>query len=134
MVAPIPVDGTDSHDAGKRRRLRRKQNSHNGRLVFGASCDHLDCVIRDFSESGARVWVSDPDAVPQKVTLLEPANLMAYDATATWRCGNLVGLSFDHEFSVGSEEAVRLVALRKLILEIKDRPPIDDSHPAANTP
>lgn len=132
MVAPIPVDATDSPEAGKRRRLRRKQTSHNGRLVFGANFDHLDCEIRDFSEGGARVWVSNPDAVPEKVTLLEPTNLMAYDATAAWRCGNLIGLSFEHEFSVDTEEAVRLVAWRKLILELKDLMLAEGSQPAAN--
>ena len=125
MVAPIPVDGSDSHEAQKRRRLRRKQASHDGRLVFGANYDHLDCVIRDFSDGGARVWVSDADAVPENVTLLEPNNLMAYDATATWRCGNLIGLSFDRAFSLDTEEAVRLVALRQMIVEIKEQLPAD---------
>ena len=132
MVAPIPVDAADSHEGGKRRRLRRKQTSHNGRLVFGANYDHLDCVIRDFSEGGARVWVSNPDSVPEKVTLLEPTNLMAYDAIASWRCGNLIGLSFEQEVSVDTDEAVRLVAWRKLILELRDQMAVGHSQPADN--
>ena len=133
MVAPIPIEGTDGHESGKRRRLRRKQNSHNGRLVFGTDFNHVDCVIRDFGASGARVWVSDANAIPEEVTLLEPNNLMAYDATATWRCGNLIGLSFHHAFSVGSEEAVRLVAMRQLIFEIKDQLPEENALSSANS-
>ena len=92
----------------------------------------MDCVIRELSETGARVWVSAPNAIPENVTLLEPNNLMAYDASATWRCGNLIGLSFERAYSVDSEEVVRLVALRKLILEIKEQLLADDSQPTAN--
>ena len=134
MVAPIPIDGADGHEAGKRRRLRRKQTSHTGRLVYGEKFAHVDCVIRDFSKSGARVWVSDPAAIPESVTLLEPNNLMAYDATAAWRCGNLIGLTFENAFSVDSAEVVRLVAFRNLITEIKDElPAIDTQTKASNS-
>ncbi len=134
MVAPIPINGADGHKIAKRRRLRRKQTSLSGRLVYGVKNFHVDCVIRDFNESGARVWIADTRSLPDSVTLLDPVNLMAYDATVMWRCGNLIGLSFDRAFSVDNEEAIRLIALRQLTLEMTDQSTVDDTLQSVTSP
>jgi hypothetical protein len=127
MVAPIPIDSSAGHKIAKRRPIRRKQKSLSGRLVYGAEFLHVDCVIRDFNEKGARVWIAETDSVPDSVTLLEPSNLMAYDAKAMWRCGNLIGLSFNRAFSVDSEDAIRLSALRRLTFEMREQSTADDA-------
>lgn len=134
MASPMPIDGADSHNSGKRRRLRRKQTSNRGRLVYGAENFHVDCIIRDFNESGARVWVDDIQSVPDSVTLLEPSNLNAYDATTVWRCGNLIGLSFDRAFSVDDEEVIRMTTLRQLMLEMRDQSTADDTVQSVTSP
>ena len=119
MTSPLSINNADGHKIAERRRLRRKETSLNGRLVYGLENHHVDCTIRDFNENGARVAIADTRSLPDSVTLLEPNNLMAYDATTVWRCGNLLGLSFNQAFSLDSEEVIRLSALRQLTFELK---------------
>jgi hypothetical protein len=38
--------------------------------------------------------VSDPKKLPDKLILIEPSNLLAFEASVAWRGINLVGLSF----------------------------------------
>ncbi len=65
-----------------------------GKITFGELSFTLDCTIRDLSATGALVSVSSPKKLPDKLILIEPSNLLAFEAAVAWRGINLVGLSF----------------------------------------
>jgi hypothetical protein len=83
------------NDFVEKRRSEREKVRLPAKITFGGKTFVLDCTIRDLSEHGARVAVADPDVLPKAIVLIEPKNLIAFEATIKWRRGKLVGLSFD---------------------------------------
>ena len=57
----------------------------------------VDCVIRDRSETGARLRVLDADKVPAEFELLDKQTGETRPAHVRWRRGNEVGVSFTPE-------------------------------------
>ncbi len=83
------------NDFVERRRSKRERAHLPAKIVFGDRTCVLDCTIRDLSENGACVAVSNPDVLPEHIVLIEPERFIAFDATIKWRRSKLVGLSFD---------------------------------------
>jgi hypothetical protein len=92
-----------------------------GKIVYGQDNQVTDCIIRDLTESGARVAVSSPGSIPDKLTLVESKNFSAYEARVAWRRDKLLGLSFDQTLFLNSKEAILLYLLRNLAVEMQDR-------------
>lgn len=115
------TNGVKDYKGPERRQLRRKPTSLTGCIVYGANNLKVECVIRNFSEDGARVSIATSQALPDSVTLLEPSSFMAYEATVIWRCGGLLGLSFDRAVSVDNDEIVRLYLLRQIAFDFRER-------------
>ncbi len=83
-------------NAMKDRRSRSRQKSFlQGRVYFNNRRSSLDCLIRDFSDFGARLKISESVAMPEVVELHIPNKDEAYRARVQWRTGNEVGLAFD---------------------------------------
>lgn len=121
MVVPIPVVGEKNYEGPERRRFLRKPISTNSCIVYGSQNLVIECIIRDFSEAGARISVENSQSVPDHVVLLEPSSFMACDATVRWRYGNLLGLQFERKTSIANKEIDRLYLLRRKALEFHDR-------------
>jgi hypothetical protein len=79
----------------ERRRLERTKWQLPAKIVFGEQSFVLDCTIRDFAAGGVCVAVGNADVLPERIVLIEPRRLMAFDAKIKWRCGNVIGLSFE---------------------------------------
>ncbi len=84
-----------ANDFVERRVLGRERLRLPAKITFGGRTFVLDCTIRDLSENGARVAVSNPDDLPEHIVLIEPKRFIAFDSTIKWRRSKLVGLSFD---------------------------------------
>jgi hypothetical protein len=83
-------------NAMKDRRSRARQKSFlQGRVFFNNRRSSLDCLVRDFSEHGARLKVSDSVVLPEVVELYIPNKDEAYRAHVQWRAGDEVGVAFD---------------------------------------
>jgi PilZ domain len=83
-------------DAMKERRSRARQKSFlQGRVYFNNRRSSLDCLVRDFSDYGARLKVSESVVMPEVVELHIPNKDEAYRARVQWRTGDEVGLAFD---------------------------------------
>jgi hypothetical protein len=83
-------------DATKDRRSRSRQKSFlQGRVFFNNRRSSIDCLVRDFSDTGARLKVSESFAIPEIVELHIPNKDEAYRARVQWRVGDEVGVAFD---------------------------------------
>jgi PilZ domain len=82
-------------NAKDRRSGTRQKSFLQGRVYFNNRRSSLDCLIRDFSDHGARLKVSDSVAMPEVVELHIPTKDEAYRARVQWRAGGEVGLAFD---------------------------------------
>jgi hypothetical protein len=55
----------------------------------------LDCLIRDFSSSGARIEITDAGPLPSVIDLFFPLNQATYRAHVRWERDNEFGLMFE---------------------------------------
>ncbi len=74
-----------------------------GKLVYGDADLTLDCAIRDLSETGARVKVSGPVALPHRLYLIEQRTGQAFECEVAWRKLPEIGLRFraSHDLTTG---------------------------------
>jgi hypothetical protein len=85
---PADIAAAD-HRASARRRVLLA-----GKLVYGDSDLSVGCAIRDLSESGARVRLSGPVALPQRLKLIEVRTGQCFDCEIAWRRVPELGLRF----------------------------------------
>lgn len=80
------------------RRLSARQKSFlQGRIYFNNRRSSVDCLIRDYSDAGARLKFSESIAVPEAIELYIPNREEIHRARVEWRSGNEMGVSFGEE-------------------------------------
>jgi hypothetical protein len=79
----------------RRRAVSRQKSFLQGRIFFNNRRTSYDCLIRDFSELGAKLKFSSTIATPDMVKLFIPAKEESYRARVVWRNADEVGVSFD---------------------------------------
>ena len=86
-----------SATSDERRTLLRKRSFLQGRLYFNNRRSSLDCLVRDISNQGAKLKVSDSIAIPEIVELYIPNKDETYRAKVQWRTGFEIGVTFDDD-------------------------------------
>jgi hypothetical protein len=81
----------------ERRSGARQKSFLQGRIFFNHRRTSVDCLIRDFSEQGARLKFSSATATPEIVELYIPNKDESYRARVQWRNGNEIGVAFGFE-------------------------------------
>ena len=79
----------------ERRAISRQKSFLQGRIFFNNRRTSYDCLIRDFSEHGAKLKFSSTLATPDAVELFIPAKEESYRAKVTWRNADEIGVTFD---------------------------------------
>lgn len=77
-----------------KRKERRDGTVWPGRIAFERGAELRECVIRDISESGARLVVEQPRGIPQRFELLIVTTGEIFHAVAKWRRGREIGVHF----------------------------------------
>jgi hypothetical protein len=85
---------------GERRKSRRSKSFLRGFVYISRKRGALACLIRDFSEKGARIVFSDSVALPPVIDLYIPQRDQTLRARLQWRRGDEIGLNF-----IGDERA-----------------------------
>ena len=81
----------------ERRSSARQKSFLQGRIYFNNRRSSVDCLIRDVSETGARLKFSETIAVPEAIELYIPNREEIHRARVEWRTGNEMGVSFGEE-------------------------------------
>jgi len=79
----------------ERRAISRQRSFLQGRIFFSNRRTSVDCLIRDFSEHGARLKFSNTTVTPDMVELFIPAKEESYRAKVIWRNADEIGVGFD---------------------------------------
>jgi len=87
----------------ERRKTPRQRTLLGGRIVFNQRRSTLDCVVRNFSDAGALVLLSDSVALPVAFDLEIDHRQSSYGARVRWRDGERIGLSFADHAAAGNE-------------------------------
>ena len=92
----------------ERRSSARQKSFLQGRIYFNNRRSSVDCLIRDFSDTGARLRFSEAANVPEAIELYIPNKDEFHRARIEWRSGNEMGVSFGeevHSSSIAPEAA-----------------------------
>ena len=81
----------------ERRSVSRHKSFLQGRIYFNHRRSSIDCLIRDYSEQGARLKFSEAANVPEAIELYIPNKEETHRARVEWRIGNEMGVSFGDE-------------------------------------
>ena len=81
----------------ERRLLSRQKSFLQGRIYFNNRRSTVDCLVRDYSDAGARLKFSETIAVPEVIELFIPNREEVHRARVEWRSGNEMGVSFGEE-------------------------------------
>jgi hypothetical protein len=77
-----------------RRAHVRQRRLKDGKLVFYDGLITIDCVVRDWSEGGARLKCSQFIILPKYFHLLLRAEWVMYPVELRWRRGDNLGVMF----------------------------------------
>jgi hypothetical protein len=78
--------------ADERRTEQRKRTLRAARIVYGDFRYTLDCVVRDRTDSGARLRCENHSDAPNDFYVFDSGNLQR--AEVAWRRGNEIGIRF----------------------------------------
>lgn len=87
----------DDKPTQEQRRRQRHKTLKTGKILLAGGLSVVDCVIRDLSESGARLEVWDNTAVPGSFRLICLADNTMRQAQVVWRNDRRVGVAFTGE-------------------------------------
>jgi hypothetical protein len=99
---------------GFAQRAPRARTCLNGRIVYGEGAYSVDCAIRDMSEGGARVTISERQFLPVGLYLIVVRNCVAHEAKVVWLKYPARGLQFLHTYALSDALPRDLQYLRKL--------------------
>lgn len=74
-------------------RASRQRTFKGGSISFGVA-PSIDCIVRNFSQTGACLEVAGPVRVPDNFTLLIRPELLKRSCQVAWRSDGRVGVRF----------------------------------------
>jgi two-component system cell cycle response regulator len=77
-----------------KRRTRRQRVLKEGRIITLDNQSVVNCVVRDVSDTGARLKCGDQVAVPSEFRLQVGHERTVRPARTVWRRGNEIGIVF----------------------------------------
>jgi len=78
----------------EKRKSPRRRVLKEGKIVFPDALCLMDCMIRDTSDGGAKLIVSNTLAIPHSFQLYEKSSGKLYPASIAWRQCNAIGVRF----------------------------------------
>ncbi len=101
----------------ERRQAIRQKSFLRGCVYFNKRRGALDCLIRDYSDRGARIIFSETVNVPDMVDLYIPQKEQTVRARVQWRSGDEIGLAFPDALRAADGTSDGELALRVAQLE-----------------
>jgi hypothetical protein len=96
----------------ERRQYQRNRVYYGGMLAFNARNSTLDCVVRNFSQRGAKIEFENSAILPDRIDLEIARRGLSCLARLVWRDQNTAGLIFSEERETG--DVIPLDWARKL--------------------
>jgi hypothetical protein len=97
---------------------KRKRTLLAAKIVFADGASTVDCVIRDRSETGARIRIGSFATLPADFKLLIPGRGEELLAHLVWSHGDEIGVSFP-PVEPSEESGDEVEALRRRIRELE---------------
>jgi hypothetical protein len=85
---------TKGKAAKERRSALRQRSFLQGRIYYNSRRSSVDCLVRDISDTGAKLKFSESITVPEAMELYIPNKDEFRRARVQWRVGNDMGIAF----------------------------------------
>ncbi|MGX5774882.1 PilZ domain-containing protein [Methylorubrum zatmanii] len=107
--------------SSERRQEIRKRTFLKGRILFNKGASTMDCLVRDLSEAGARLELSQTNSLPDVFDLHIPQKDATLRSSLRWRREDAVGVAFDAQKPVPPEPTATpsLAVLLRRIAELE---------------
>ena len=79
----------------EKRHSPRQKSFLRGYVYFGNSPSAVDCLVRDFSDTGARLKFSGAPAVTEILDLHIPVKGQSFRSRVQWHADDEIGVNFD---------------------------------------
>jgi PilZ domain len=76
------------------RSSQRQRQLKSAQIIFNDNASLMDCVIRDWSNGGAKLKCAQASTLPKQFSLLLKAEWLLYPAELRWRRGDSIGVKF----------------------------------------
>jgi hypothetical protein len=128
---------------GERRGSQRHKSFLQGLIRFDKRRGAINCLVRDVSDEGARIILSEAVTIPDSVELQIPQRGQTFRAVVQWRHADEIGLAFNDGAAAAppareSDLAARvaqleaeIAALRRALKRLKREKPADGDVEAA---
>lgn len=97
----------------EQRQTLRPRVIYNGVVAFNERRSTIECVVRNFSDDGAKIEFENPALLPDEIDLFIAKKNRAFRAKIVWRGVNQAGLTFR---SVSRNQPIPLDLARRLRL------------------
>jgi hypothetical protein len=95
----------------EQRQTLRSRVIYNGVVAFNERRSTIECIVRNFSDDGAKIEFENPALLPDEIDLLIPKKNRTFRAKMVWANANQAGLTFR---SVSRNEPIALDMARRL--------------------
>lgn len=112
-----PGDGHPRDQSSDKRRATRRRVLFSGKLVNDDASMTIDCVIRDLSQTGAKVRLAGTAPVPNEVWLIEVREGLAFRCRVAWRASPELGLEFSASHDLKDPTSPELRMLKRIWVE-----------------
>ncbi|WP_232628826.1 PilZ domain-containing protein [Methylobacterium sp. Leaf118] len=85
----------------------RKRTFLKGLILFNKGASSMDCLIRDMSETGARIELSETSTLPEVFDLYIPQKDETFRSALRWRRDGAVGIAFVDQRKPAAEPEVK---------------------------
>lgn len=126
VVAGPPSEDCSNSDSEDQRAARRRRVLKQGFAQEDPRASAVGCVIRDLSETGARLKFEAMAIIPERFILHIPVDGIQFDCVRRWIRGQECGVAFT------SEPSPSALAKQQVIAPI--RQDADGAEPAVDTP
>jgi hypothetical protein len=100
------------------RRVARVRSFVGGRIVFHEGAYSYNCIVRDLSESGARVEIPAARLIPRCFFFLTSREEVAFDAELIWRTQKMAGMKFRQRIDLSTCADPKLRYLKRIAAEL----------------
>jgi hypothetical protein len=76
------------------RHTKRKRTLKTGKIVYNNKMCVIDCQIRDMSESGCRVRITNTVGIPRRVELIVPMDSKQRECEVVWKTRSELGIRY----------------------------------------
>jgi hypothetical protein len=104
----------------ERRTFARQRSVMRGRIYYDNRSLTADCLVRDVSDKGARLELSENVAIPDLIELYIPKREETHNARVQWRHENEVGVAYVESGSNHGADNLKAAAERGHV-KLEDR-------------